>query len=184
MTYHSGNQLIDPQLLFEKAHLTPGMHVADFGCGRTGHIVFPAAKLVSDQGMVYAVDIVKVALEAIHKRAEAENFLNIHTVWADLEKSGSVAIPEKTLDIVFMINVLFHFGHYDIALDEAKRLLKDKARIVVVDWMRQLGGMGPQNDQFVDFRRIVEWAREAGFALQDQGAVGSYHRYMVLFRHD
>lgn len=184
MTYHLGNQLIDPALLFEKAMLTPGMHIADFGSGRTGHIVFPAAVIVGDKGIVYAVDVIPAALEAIQKRADVEGLGCIKTVWADLEKPGSVAIPEKTLDAVFMSNLLYHFVDFTVVLNEAKRLLRDKARIVIVDWVRKLGILGPRNDRFVNFNNLIAWARDNSFAVQDQGAMGAYHRYMVLFRHE
>ena|SRR3989338_7001626 len=184
MTYHLGNQLIDPAFLFEKAMLAPGMQIADFGSGRTGHIVFPAAVIVGDKGIVYAVDVIPAALEAIQMRADVEGLSCVRTVWADLEKSKSVAIPEKTLDMVFMSNLLYHFENPTIVLDEAKRLLRDKARIVIVDWVRKLGILGPRNDSFVNFNNLIAWSRDHGFAVQDQGAMGSYHRYMVLFRHE
>ena len=57
--------MVDPQLLFEKAQLQPGMHIADLGCGRLGHIVFPALKFVGETGLIYAVDILKDVLEDI-----------------------------------------------------------------------------------------------------------------------
>ena len=42
MTYHTGTHLIDPYALLLKGGITEGMHIADLGCGRTGHVVFPA----------------------------------------------------------------------------------------------------------------------------------------------
>ncbi|MEK7856546.1 MAG: hypothetical protein AAB288_10680 [Acidobacteriota bacterium] len=53
--YHSGHKLINPYLLFEKARLAPNMHIADFGCGDTGHLIFPAAKIIGEDGVVYAL---------------------------------------------------------------------------------------------------------------------------------
>ena len=50
--YHSGNQMVDPYILFEKAHIQSGMHVADFGCGQTGHMVFPCAKQLGSKGIM------------------------------------------------------------------------------------------------------------------------------------
>jgi ubiquinone/menaquinone biosynthesis C-methylase UbiE len=55
---HSGTVLIDPYKIFEKISLSVGQRVADLGCGRTGHFVFPAVKTVGDTGIVYAVDVV------------------------------------------------------------------------------------------------------------------------------
>ena len=121
MSYHSGNQLIDPYLLFEKAHLREGMFAADFGCGRTGHIVFPAATIVGERGIIYAVDILKDTLAAIAKRAELENMHNVHTVWSNVEQYGATTIPEQSLDLIFLVNILFHAADPAHMLSEAKR---------------------------------------------------------------
>lgn len=184
MSYHTGNNLIDPYLLFEKARLRPGMHVADFGAGRTGHIVFPAGAIVGEIGVVYAVDVLKSVLESIKKRAGMEGRENIQTVWADFERSGGVSIPTKSLDAVFMVNVLFHATDCCSPLSEAARLLKDKSRIVVVDWMRRLANLGPTEDRMVNFPRIIAWAMDNGFGLQEDAAVSPYHRCLVLYKND
>ncbi len=183
MTYHTGNQLIDPYLIFGKVHLQQAMHVADFGAGRTGHIVFPAAKLIGEKGVVYAVDILKDVLESIKKRAQIEGFVNIHEVWADIERSNAVRIPGGTLDTVFMINVLYHFKDYVPTLEEAARLLKEKGRVAVVDWVKPLGNIGPKNNTMVDFSKLIEEARGIGFALQDDFELGPYHRCIIFYQH-
>ena len=66
---HSGNELINPFKVLERAGLQSGWSVADLGCGALGHFVFPAAQLVGGNGKVYAVDIQKTALKAIEKTA-------------------------------------------------------------------------------------------------------------------
>ena len=65
---HSGTALIDPYKIFEKISLGHGMRVADLGCGRTGHFIFPTARVVGESGVVYAVDIMKDILESIKSR--------------------------------------------------------------------------------------------------------------------
>lgn len=113
-----------------------------------------------------------------------ESILNIKTVWADIERDGGVVIAPRTVDVVFLINVLFHFDDYTASLNEAKRLLKAKGKIVVVDWRQNLAGIGPTPDKMVNFFEIEQWARKNGFALQDNCDVGPYHRCMILFRAD
>lgn len=176
--------MIDPYLLFEKAQLRPGMHMADLGCGKTGHLVFPAAKIVGEQGVIYAVDILKDVLEAVHKRSMADNFLNIHTVWTNLEHVGAAAIPEKTLDVAFLINVLVHSDNRHGILEEAKRLLKDKARLIIVDWAVGGNGFGPETGRFVDFENIKGWGKLHGLAFQEDFSVGKYHRGLVFFKQE
>lgn len=184
MTYHSGNNLIDPHLLFEKSHLQTGMHVADLGCGRTGHIVFPAAKFLGETGLVYAVDIMKDVLENIKKRASLENFQNVQTVWANLESQGKTAIPNKNLDVGFLISMLFQSDNMPAVLNEVKRMLKDKARLVVVDWSKKGLPFAPPEERMIDFEKVKNWGLQNGFAIQDEFDMGPYHHGVVLYRHD
>lgn len=181
---HSGNQMINPELLFEKAHLQPGMHIADFGCGRTGHVVFPAAKFLGDSGLVYAVDIMKDILENIRKQAITEGFYNVQTVWADLERFGMTAIPSKNLDVGFVINMLFQSNDQHAVLREVSRTLKDKSRLVVVDWAQKGLPFGPSEDRFIDFIDIENWGHENGFVTQEGFLMGPYHQGLVMFKHD
>ena len=176
--------MVDPVKVFERAHLQAGMHIADFGCGRTGHIVFPATKVVGKEGVIYAVDIQKSVLESIKKRAAISPIDNIHTVWSDLERVGKTAIPEKTLDVVFVINTLVQSDNRHAILQEAHRLLKDKARLVVIDWKKKGVQFGPQDERLVDFDDIRGWSRLHGFALQEEFDMGGYHRGMVFFKQD
>ena len=178
--------MVDPQLLFRKARLEAGMHVADFGCGRTGHLVFPSARAVGAQVLVYAVDIKKDVLEGIEKRAALSAIHHIQTVWANLEEMKHTAIPEKGLDVAFLVNTLFQIDHDKrrAALTEMARFLKDKARFVIVDWARRGLAFSPAEERFVSFPDIREWAREQGFAVQEEFDVGPYHRGLVLYKHD
>ncbi len=176
--------MIDAALIFEKSHLQPGMHIADFGCGRTGHIVFSASLRVGEMGIVYAVDILKDVLEEVRKRAAFQRLHNIHTVWSDIERVGSTAIPAKSLDQIFIINVLCRIKERGASLDEAHRLLKDKARLIVVDWTNNQLPIAPSSDQLVDFDTIRSWAISHGYAVQEQFEAGAYHTGMVLFKHE
>ncbi|PIZ95605.1 MAG: hypothetical protein COX81_00535 [Candidatus Magasanikbacteria bacterium CG_4_10_14_0_2_um_filter_37_12] len=182
--YHSGNQMIDPYVLFQKAQLQSGMHVADFGCGQTGHIVFPAAKVLGEKGVMYAVDVLKSVLEIVGKRASINSLLNIHTVWSDLERIGKTAIPEKSLDLAFVINTLVQSDNRHAILEEARRLLKDKARLVIVDWSKKGLTFGPQDNRFVDFLDIKRWSQMHGFVVQEEFDMGRFHKGLVLYKHD
>ena len=176
--------MIDPQLIFEKAQLQPGMHVADLGCGQTGHIIFPAAKIIGSHGIVYAVDILKDVLEVIKKRAALSNLLNIQPVWSDLEWVGHTAIPERSLDIIFLVNTLVQSDNRHAILEESRRLLKKKSRLVVVDWTKKGLPFGPQDARFVNFKNIKDWSRLHGFSVQEEFDAGVYHHGLVLYKNE
>ena len=182
--YHSGNELLDPTQVFEKAQVRPGMHVADFGCGRTGHIVFPLAQIIGEQGVVYAVDILKDVLGEVEKRIQQNGLLNVHTVWSNVEYVGKTAIPEKSLDMVLLVTLLCHSENRHGILEEAKRLLKSIGRIVIVDWTADSCVLAPKKEQCVDFDDVISWGRMHGMALQEECLVGKHHNMVVLFKQE
>ncbi|MBU0661591.1 methyltransferase domain-containing protein [Patescibacteria group bacterium] len=183
MGFHNGNQLIDPYLIFKKAHVQPGMHVADFGCGRTGHMIFPLAKMIGEDSIIYAIDILKPVLATIEKRAKLESFLQVHTIWADIECVGGTAIASDSVDVVLFVNTLTHVNNRHGALEEARRVLKAKGRIVIVDWIKTGLSFSPADERFVDFIDIMRWARMHGFSVQEEFIAGKYHKGLVLYQH-
>lgn len=176
--------LLDVHDLLDRAQIAPGMHIADFGAGQTGHLVFPAAQIIGEHGIVYAVDILPDVLTEIKKRAAINSWLQIKPVWADIELENGVAIPKQTLDIVFIVNVLHNAPKMQVVLAEADRLLKDKGRLVIVDWVQKIGALGPDSAHQLDFQAIINWAREREYAVQDDFSVSAYSRGLILFKHD
>ncbi len=173
---------LDLATLLQKARLASGMHVADFGCGRTGQLVFRAAETVGDRGIVYAVDILKDVLETIAKNAALRSLSQVRTVWSNIEKVGASAIPEALLDVVFFVDSFSSLTQRDNALAEAARLLKDKARLVIVDWTDTNFPLAPKDRRPVDFAGIISWAATQGFAVQEDEPIGAYRRQLILFR--
>lgn len=172
---HSGGALINPGVVFEKILLSPGMRVADLGCGRTGHFVFPAAKIVGDTGVVYAVEIVKNILESIKSRCRSEGYSNVQAIWSDIETVGQTPVPEKSLNACFMVNVLFLVKDRVAVLKEAARLLQKDGVAVVVDWAKNLGPLGPKPGQMLSEEDLRAAAGQAGLAFQENLAIGDYH---------
>ncbi len=176
---HAGVALVDPQAIFIKAGISPGMHVADFGCGRTGHFIFSLSRLVGENGIVYAVDILKEVLEYIRGRIRAEGYDNIHTIWSDIELSGKTAIPEGTLDGVFFVNVLSRITGQKETLAEAARLIKPGGFVVVVEWTRNLGAVGPTPDRLV-LPETLSGLVPGALTVTGQEPAGDYHYYAIL----
>lgn len=172
---HSGTALIDPAVVFEKIALTAGMRVADLGCGRTGHFVFPASRRVGEQGIVYAVDVVKNVLESIASRARSEGFHNVQTVWSDIEQPGKTAIPTGSLDVCFLVNVLYLLKDKTAALKEATRFLKADGFLVVVEWRKNLGIVGPTTEMMVKPETLVAAVADLSVVSVATFPLGDYH---------
>ena len=178
---HAGTALIDPQKIFEKIILAPGMRVADLGCGRTGHFVFSASRIVGDTGIVYAIDIMKDILESLKSRIRSEGFDNVQVIWSDVEIAGKTPIPADSLDVCFFINVMFLFKDKISAIKEAKRLLKNGGMLVVVDWAKKLGPLGPDTNMITRPEDIASLSRSAGLNLLENFSLGDYH-YCLIFK--
>lgn len=178
---HAGKALIDPYIIFEKIKLGPGMRAADLGCGRTGHFIFSAAKVVGDTGMVYAVDVMKEILESLKGRIRSEGYDMIQPVWSNVELVGKTPIPSATLDICFLVNSLFLMRDKLGALTEATRLLKSGGLLVVVDWAKKLGPLGPAPEEQVTPEALQTLARRCNVQLVDSVSPGEYH-YCLIFQ--
>lgn len=176
-----GTALINPYKIFEKISLSPGMRVADLGCGRTGHFIFPAARVVGETGIIYAVDIMKDILESIKSRVRSEGYDNIQTVWANVESEGKIPIPENSLDVCFFVNVLFMIKDRVAALREVHRLLKENGFLVIVDWTKKLGLLGPGPGLAVNQENTVNQASQLGFNLLYRCEGGEYH-FCLIFK--
>ena len=105
----NGNELLKIDV-FKKIGLEENMIVGDLGCGNLAYYAFGAAKVVGKNGKVYAVDILKTALNAVENRAKQEGLDEIvKTVWSNLEMVGATNIAAGILDVVFIHNVCFVF---------------------------------------------------------------------------
>jgi ubiquinone/menaquinone biosynthesis C-methylase UbiE len=172
--------MIDPKLLLEKIKLAPGMHVADFGSGKTGNFIFPAAAIVGENGSAYAVDIIKESLAGLAKRAALDNLPNFHTIWADVERPGAVAIPPATLDAVFLINFVSAIKKRDAVLGEANRLLKPGGNMLLVDWKNRILPFAPPPEDMVSADAIKPWASANGYTVEKSFDADKYHWGLVL----
>ena len=97
---------IDPVRIVEGVGVTPGMQVADFGCG-SGHFTILFSKKVGKDGKVSALDIQEAPLDAVRERAKSEGLTNIETIRGNLEVLGGSSLHENSQDLVWMANMLF-----------------------------------------------------------------------------
>lgn|SRR3989344_5648745 len=178
--FSGGNNLLDPKKVFEHVTIPPRGMVADLGCGGAGHFVLPAAKVVGNNGLVYAVDIQKIVLASVISRARLMGISNIKTVWTNLEIVGAAKIPADSLDVAFLINTLFMSKKHDKIMEEAKRLLKPDGQLLVIDWTKISNGLGPALDDRVDPARIKQIGQQLGLSLTETFEAGPFHFGLVF----
>ena len=111
----------------KKVGLKSGQTVLDFGC-RVGHYTIPAAKIVGDKGIVYAVDKEQQALNELEQKATRLNLKNIRII----NTSGQVQIDleNNSIDVVLFYDVL----HYH-EKKEREKLYAEAHRVLKQDGM-------------------------------------------------
>lgn len=175
-----GNILLDASTILNKAQAGEGMRIADLGCGRTGHFVFPAARLVGKNGRVYAVDILKTALENIERRARQDNIRNIFAIWSDLEVFGAAKIESGSIDIALLINTLHQSHKRAEILRETIRMTKKGGKLIIVEWKNIALPFGPPPEERVKKESLMDGAQRLGLRLEEEFFVGHLH-YGLLF---
>ncbi len=175
-----GGILIDVNHILEKAQIAESMQVADLGCGTLGHFVFPLAKIVGKNGKIYAVDILKIALDTIRRRIKLENFKNIETVWSDLEVFKATKIESSGLDAAMLLNTLYLSHKRAEIIRESVRMLKQGGKLIIVEWQSANIPFGPPMTERVKKDSLIHGAGKLGLKLIDEFIAGQYH-YGVIF---
>lgn len=156
------------------------MNLADLGCGPNGYFVIPMAKMIGPGSKVYAVDIIKNALESLKNRANLIGLSNIITVWSNLEKVGAAIVPRGTIDICFIVNTLYQSNQHREILIESASLLKPNGKIVIIDWDRKTGGGGPLEYQRVSKEGLIKLASELSLKPIKDFMASKYHFGLIL----
>jgi len=111
--------------MLQQIGIRSGQTVLDFGCG-LGMYTIPVAKIVGEQGRVYALDKDKEALDELTRRAKSAGLKNIRR----METSGKLGIDlaDESVDVVFLFDV-FHSFYFPQA-DDRKKLLGEIYRVM------------------------------------------------------
>jgi len=122
--------------VLERVGIRRGQAVLDFGCGY-GMYTIPVARIVGEQGRVYALDKDKEALDALMQKARSACLANVER----METSGELEIKlaSETVDVVFLFDVFHsfyfpHAGDRKRLLGEIYRIMKPSAFLAISVW--------------------------------------------------
>ncbi|MDD4995262.1 MAG: methyltransferase domain-containing protein [Patescibacteria group bacterium] len=178
----STSELINAATLLAQGAIRQGMKVADLGCGSTGHFVFAASELVGKDGIVYAVDIQKGALDGVESRTRLEGAENVKTVWSDIEMFGATRIPAASLDLVLLVNNLFLAKNKSELAREIIRLMVPGGRLIVADWKMTQAPFGPSVNDRISPEEAKNVFSKAGMRLEKEFEAGKYHYGLVFVK--
>ncbi|MEI7452367.1 MAG: class I SAM-dependent methyltransferase [Candidatus Falkowbacteria bacterium] len=176
------NSLLNIEMILNQLEKHDGMSVADFGCGNFGFFVFPLARLIGENGKLYAVDIFKSALDEIKRKARLENLPQVETIWGNLEKVGGVKIPDNELDAALLVNTLYQAGKSMEMLKETARTLKKGGTFVIVDWTQEPAPFGPPIDSRIKKDKLKLALTKIGFDFKTEFNPGDYHYGLVFIK--
>ena len=176
----SAGGFLNPDKIVFEFNIRQGMSIADFGCG-SGYFTILAAQKVGSNGRVFALDVQESSLDSVRTKAKAAGVSNIETIRANLEVLGSSGLGDDSQDMVLIANVLFQSSKKENIFNEAHRVLKKDAQLVIVDWMRGSGGFGPPDNLRTDDIAMESLVASAGFTFIKKIDAGKFH-YGLIFK--
>ena len=169
---------LNPSEVLKKLRLRKDMVVADFGSG-SGNWTIALAKIIED-GLVYAIDILKEPLSALQGRAKLEKIENIKTICSNLEEKEGSHLPDNSVDLVLINNLLFQSENKNAILKEAKRILKNQGKVLVIDWKKEAPLIDKASKVLPE--KIKEMATNLGFQIEEEFEAGLYHWGLILVK--
>ncbi|MBI4286031.1 MAG: methyltransferase domain-containing protein [Chloroflexi bacterium] len=108
-----------------------GQCVLDYGCG-TGDFTIPAARMVGEQGQVYALDCGPRQLGIVDRESKKAGLSNIETILSN----GKTTLPDESVDVVWMCDVLHEIRERRAVLEDLHRVLRPNGILAIHDGMR------------------------------------------------
>jgi len=168
-------KILNPKEILKRMKLKANMVAADFGSGSGFWSILLAEKL--EDGKVIAIDIQAEPLSALKSKARLRKINNIELLKSNIEKPQGSKLLSKSCDVVLMTNFLFQIEDKKTVFFEASRILKDKGKILVVDWKKE-NSFGPKENTISpeDIKNI----KEIPFKVKHEFEAGPNHWAMIL----
>lgn len=165
---------LDPAGSLERAGFAHPMTLCDIGAG-SGVFTFPAAAMTG--GSIYALDISDAMIELLKTKAMENNNSNVI-----VKKVCSDELPlgDNCCDMTIIVSAFHEVDHKGMMLREIKRILKEKGRLLIIDFHKARTPLGPPADHRIAMDDVLSLCRENGFALIDSSSLGP-NFYSLLF---
>ena len=167
----------DPVKNLKQFGLREDMIVADLGAG-TGFYSMAVAEMVP-KGKVYAIEIQKDFLTTIKNKIKEKNLCNIECFWGDIEKIEGTKIGDEIADAVIASNVFFQVNNKEKFIEEIKRILKPKGRVLVIDWSDN-SSINSNLKKIIPKDKMQKMFEDEGFAFDKEIDAGAHHYGMIF----
>jgi ubiquinone/menaquinone biosynthesis C-methylase UbiE len=182
MTCHGGFSLdeatrrkwYNPEGILKDIGLHAGMVFMDIGCGE-GFFTLLASQVVCENGIVYAVDTDKDAIERLKTKAAEKRLANIRVKVGAAEET---VFCTACANVIFYSMVLHDFNDPVKVLQNAKKMLKPSGILANLDWKKAQMPFGPPEHIRFSEEKASTLLKEAGFTVASIKEAGPYH-YLV-----
>jgi ubiquinone/menaquinone biosynthesis C-methylase UbiE len=170
------NTFSDPRTIVEQLPIFSGQKIADFGSGSGNYTLLLAKKVTgNDQGIIYAIDVVKQMVEQLSNLTKERSINNVHAIWGDLEQEKGSRLRDQSVNMVLVCNTLFQSDHPKKIISEAHRVLVPRGNLVIVDWSESFGNIGPSPDHVVTEDAAKLLVEESHFEVKESISAGEHH---------
>lgn len=152
--------------------------VVDLGAG-TGFYSVAAGHIVT-RGKVYAVEIVKDFLATIKNKVKEANLHNVEIIWGDVEKRGGTSIGDSVADVAIASNILFQVKDKTQFIDEIKRILKPKGKVLLIEWSQ--GSLVVGQNSVIPKNQAREMFEKRGFMFGRDIDAEAHHYGMIFIK--
>jgi ubiquinone/menaquinone biosynthesis C-methylase UbiE len=161
------------QHLRDKKYILQGMKGADFGCG-TGYFTALLAQEVGHSGKIYAIDIDEEVIKEAREFIDQFGLRNVKFLHQDLEINSG--LENNSMDFVFISQVLYQSDEPYKIISEAKRVLKDKGYLIILEPQKENPLFTGQRVH--NFQDIVDLMEKEGFKIIEIEQTSNY--YLVV----
>ncbi len=168
-------EVLPPSQTLVNLGLKEGDIIADIGCG-IGYFSIPAGEIVGDEGKVFALDISLEMLEELDKKIDSNSISNIKTI---VTEENNFKIDDMSVNFAFICNVLHEAENTEVFLKEAKRILNEDGKLVVVEWKKEESDYGPPVNHRLSYKEARNKIEDCGFKNIDLKEIGRYFYAIV-----
>ncbi len=165
----------DPESILAEIGLRAGMTFMDIGCGQ-GFFTIPAARIVGENGKVYASDISEINILKLREKIDSASLKNVIT---EAGKAEDLILCNACADIIFFGIVLHDFENPSKVLANAHSMLKKTGKLIDLDWKKEPTEFGPPVHIRFDEEQARKLIETSGFSVKLTKKSGLYHYIIV-----